>query len=81
MRDPSRARWRPERRPFRSKRQPPPHLRLVRGQLFHKGVDITRGTRYLAVCFVDGHDPEVQDLSSSKGDHGLWEKNTATYHR
>ncbi|GMH83074.1 hypothetical protein TrVE_jg547 [Triparma verrucosa] len=49
------------------------------GELFHKGVDITRGTRYLAVCFVDGHDPEIQDLSSGKGNHELWEKNTVTY--
>ena len=29
------------------------------GELFHKGVDITRGTGYLAVCFVDGFDPEI----------------------
>lgn len=63
---------------------PPPQLLqgqvlIHPGELFHKGVDITRGTRYLAVCFVDGHDPEIQDTSNAKGDHDLWEKNTATY--
>jgi predicted 2-oxoglutarate/Fe(II)-dependent dioxygenase YbiX len=36
------------------------------GELYHKGCDITRGSRYLIVCFTDGHDPKVDDNSSSK---------------
>jgi hypothetical protein len=49
------------------------------GELFHKGVDITRGTRYLVVCFVDGFDPDVPDHSSSGGEHSKLECNTLAF--
>jgi len=49
------------------------------GELFHKGVDITRGTRYLAVCFVDGFDPEVADTSTNGDKHKKAERNTLTF--
>jgi hypothetical protein len=49
------------------------------GELFHKGVDITDGTRYLVVCFVDGFDPGIPDPSSAKGAHDAFEGNTVRY--
>ncbi|GMI08379.1 hypothetical protein TrRE_jg5947 [Triparma retinervis] len=49
------------------------------GDLFHKGVDITDGTRYLIICFVDGFDPGIPDPSSSKGNHDAYEGNTVRY--
>jgi len=49
------------------------------GELFHKGVDIASGTRYLIVCFVDGYDIEIPDPSSSKGSHTKYEGNTIRY--
>ena len=46
---------------------------------FHKGVDITRGTRYLAVCFTDGWDPAIPDNSTNSDKHKTLERNTLTY--
>ena len=49
------------------------------GDLFHMGVEITQGTRYLVVCFVDGFDPEIQDPSKAKMDHKKFQKNTLRF--
>ena len=34
------------------------------GELFHKGVDITQGMRYLLVCFTDGMPLDIKDDST-----------------
>ncbi len=49
------------------------------GELFHCGVEITRGTRYLAVCFTDGWDPEILDNSSAGPKHKKAEKNSVRF--
>jgi predicted 2-oxoglutarate/Fe(II)-dependent dioxygenase YbiX len=38
------------------------------GDLYHRGVNITRGTRQLVVCFMDGFKPGVKDDSSEEDD-------------
>lgn len=49
------------------------------GELYHKGVDITAGTRLLVVGFMDGFNPEIYDDSTAKGDHESYEKNVCMY--
>lgn len=49
------------------------------GDLFHKGVNITSGMRYLIVCFTDGHDPDVADDSTSDDKTAEHEKNVVMY--
>jgi len=36
------------------------------GALFHKGLDITAGTRMLAICFLDGFEPGIGDGSGAE---------------
>lgn len=38
------------------------------GELYHQGVSITRGTRQLVVCFMDGYKPGIKDFSSEDDD-------------
>ena len=38
------------------------------GNLYHKGVDITSGSRTLMVCFMDGWDPQVEEDSLNDDD-------------
>jgi len=38
------------------------------GDLFHMGIDITSGTRDLVICFMDGFDLGVKDISLAKND-------------
>lgn len=49
------------------------------GELYHKGCDITRGTRDLIVCFMDGFDPQIVDSSSAQEDNVMYEKNVRSY--
>ena len=49
------------------------------GDLFHKGVDITRGTRCLIVCFLDGFDLKIPDNSSNGQNHQELEQNIVSY--
>jgi len=45
------------------------------GELYHKGVDITHGTRFLLVCFMDGFDPKIMDESQPNEDKEEYEQN------
>ena len=45
------------------------------GELYHKGVDITSGTRMLMVCFMDGWSPSIVDESTDNDDRPKYEKN------
>ena len=45
------------------------------GELYHKGVDITYGTRFLLVCFMDGFDPKIMDESQPNEDREEYEQN------
>lgn len=45
------------------------------GSLFHRGIDITWGTRELLVCFMDGFSPGVADSSSEHKDRKEYESN------
>lgn len=49
------------------------------GELYHKGLDITSGYRYLVVCFMDGFDPKILDDSSQTEDKEEYEKNVCVY--
>lgn len=45
------------------------------GELYHKGVDITRGTRRMIVGFMDGFDPGIIDDSPADHDSSKYEHN------
>lgn len=45
------------------------------GELYHIGVDITQGTRQLAVCFMDGCPSGVKDSSSETDDSPSYQRN------
>ena len=46
------------------------------GELYHKGVSITRGMRLLAICFMDGFNPQIYDPSTNEKDRPeVFEKN------
>ena len=45
------------------------------GELYHKGLDISNGLRFLIVCFMDGYDPRIIDDSSSSDDKEEYENN------
>jgi predicted 2-oxoglutarate/Fe(II)-dependent dioxygenase YbiX len=49
------------------------------GELYHKGVDITKGTRLLIVGFMDGFDPKIIDDSTSRDEHEEYEANMYIY--
>ena len=48
------------------------------GDLYHKGVDITKGVRNLIVCFMDGFDPSVRDSSHSSDEKTEFESRICT---
>ena len=51
------------------------------GELYHKGVPITRGMRLLAICFMDGYNPQIYDptcCTSSKSSTDKSEKNNVS---
>ena len=39
------------------------------GEIYHRGNDITEGTRSLVICFLDGFCPGIVDSSSASEDH------------
>jgi hypothetical protein len=45
------------------------------GNLYHRGVDITSGTRTMMVCFMDGYDPKVKDPSDPEEDSEEFQRN------
>lgn len=45
------------------------------GNLYHRGVDISSGSRTLMVCFMDGFDPKVIDGSNPHEDSAKFEQN------
>lgn len=49
------------------------------GELYHKGVDITEGTRLLIVGFMDGFDPKILDDSTSRDEHEEYEATVHMY--
>jgi predicted 2-oxoglutarate/Fe(II)-dependent dioxygenase YbiX len=49
------------------------------GELYHKGVDITKGTRSLIVCFMDGFNPKMTDDSHTRDDKAIYELNVRRY--
>lgn len=49
------------------------------GELYHKGLDITSGIRYLIVCFMDGFDPKIIDDSEPSEDREEYGKNICIY--
>ena len=49
------------------------------GELYHLGVEITRGTRYLIVFFMDGFDPKIVDSSTQHDDKEIYQKNVRVY--
>ena len=48
------------------------------GNLYHRGVDITSGTRTLMVCFMDGYDLKVTDPSNLEDDSVEFQRNIVT---
>jgi predicted 2-oxoglutarate/Fe(II)-dependent dioxygenase YbiX len=45
------------------------------GELYHKGVDISRGERKMIVCFMDCLKPGIHDSSLERDDRKEYEKN------
>lgn len=45
------------------------------GDLYHKGVDISKGTRKMIVCFMDGFQPDIHDNSFECDDRKEYEEN------
>jgi hypothetical protein len=45
------------------------------GELYHKGVDITKGSRRLVVCFMDGYNPGITDTLPNNDEIHEFEKN------
>ena len=48
------------------------------GELYHCGVDIGSGTRFLMVGFLDGFDPMIIDESTEKDDRKAYQRNVVT---
>jgi hypothetical protein len=48
------------------------------GELYHCGVDIGSGTRFLIVGFLDGFDPKIFDESTEKNDLKEYHRNVVT---
>ena len=48
------------------------------GALYHLGVDIVRGFRFLMVGFLDGFDPRIPDESNEDGDKVEYQTNIIT---
>jgi len=49
------------------------------GNLYHRGCDITSGTRTLMVCFMDGFDMKATDNSDPEQDFSKYESNVVQY--
>jgi len=49
------------------------------GELYHKGIDITKGVRSLIVCFMDGFNPKMVDDSHARDDKPIYELNVRRY--
>ena len=50
-----------------------------KGELYHKGIDITYGVRCLLVCFTDGMNPKILDDSKADEHKEEYEKNVRIY--
>jgi predicted 2-oxoglutarate/Fe(II)-dependent dioxygenase YbiX len=44
------------------------------GDLYHKGVDISKGKRKMIVCFMDGFKPDIHDNSLESDDRKEYEE-------
>jgi gentisate 1,2-dioxygenase len=49
------------------------------GNLYHRGVEITSGTRTLMVCFMDGFDMNITDTSDPNQDFSKYESNVVSF--